>query len=203
MSSPAVRASRRFPRVPDGEAVGSYESYEAAKHAVDQLVRADFPLQEVSIVGSELRSVERITGRMHAGRAALSGLLSGIMLGVFVGLLVTIMDPTAGWPTLAAVVLVGIGFSVLWNLLGYALSPGKKEFTSVMQVLASHFEVLVKPQLAARARQILGTQLAPTRLPVPEPAAPEQSIDADSPRPRTYGEAQDALRRERGADGQR
>lgn len=169
MSSPSSRSSTRFPTIPNGETVGSYETYERAQGAVDQLARADFPLGDVSIVGSNLKSVERVTGKMNAGRAALRGLLSGVMLGVFVGLLVLILTPQAGFATLIPVMLVAVGFSVLWSLIGFMINPSKKEFTSVMQILAAHFDVVVTPELAGRARNALGTS-AHTAAPVAVPA---------------------------------
>lgn len=234
MSAPSPRSSTRFPTIPSGEVVGSYETYEAAQSAVDRLVRADFPLGDVSIVGSNLKSVERVTGKMNAGRAALSGLLSGVMLGIFVGLLALILMPESGIAALIPIMLVAIGFSVLWSLIGFMMNPAKKEFTSAMQILAAHFDIVVTPTLAGRARQTLGTQApaapvsspvassasaawhvppthdAATRAPVAhDPAADAGRPDAGAPAqpeapaqpPRTYGEAQDALRREREARG--
>ena len=220
MSMSSSSRAPRFPAVPKGERVGAYERYEEAQHAVDLLVRSDFPVSGVSIVGSELRSVERVTGRMNAGRAALGGLVSGLMLGAFVGLLVLLMTPNAGIGTLGAVVLVAIGFGVIWSLVTYLVNPAKKEFTSAMQVVASHFEIIVAPEHAARARQVLGTGPAlhapspfqPAAVPgsgAPAkgeaPTTPEGVAQAPAPAPapatppRTYGEAQDALRREQQA----
>lgn len=209
----AMRRSARFPQIPTGDVVGSFETYERAQGAVDQLARADFPLSEVAILGSNLKSVERVTGKMNAGRAALSGLMSGVFLGLFVGLLVMFVTPQVSLLTLGSVMLVAIGFSVIWNLVLFAVSPGKKEFTSVMQILASHFDVVVTPMHAAQARQILGDlPVVPQPTPItpgqasanetprsPEPAgdaAPAEDPSAPATPPRTYGEAQDALRRE-------
>lgn len=218
---PASRSS--IPAVPTGEVVASVEQYEEARAVVDRLIRSDFPASQVSIVGSDLRSVERVTGRMNVGRAALSGLLSGVFLGVFVALFVVILTPTAPIGTLLAVVLMAVGFSVLWNVLGYTLNRRHREFTSVMQVTAARFDVVVAPETAAAARQALGTtgqafppvgQSAPQQ-PVTggpsawgAPAAPpngsaaapaESPAAAQPPVPegpkRTYGEAQDELRR--------
>lgn len=232
MTAPSPRSSTRFPTIPTGEVVGSYETYEAAQSAVDRLVRADFPLRDVSIVGSNLKSVERVTGKMNAGRAALSGLLSGIMLGIFVGLLALILMPDSGIAALIPIMLVAVGFSVLWSLIGFMMNPAKKEFTSAMQILAAHFDVVVTPSLAGRARQTLGTHAVETsaapsapsgasahwsgagaaapqqhasQQPLhgdaaaqpTEPGAPVATPTAPAHPPRTYGEAQDALRRDR------
>lgn len=192
----------RFPSLPSGQSVARYESYEAAQQAVERLVRAGFPPAEVSIVGSDLKSVERITGRMTAAKAALVGLMSGLMLGMFIALLLLVISPAAPLATLVSVMLLGIGFSVLWSMIGYALNRRRKEFTSVMQLVASSFVILVPGPQTARARQILGT------VGVPEPAPGEggtggSPAPAQQPRGRTYAQAQAELRlrRERLAAG--
>jgi len=42
--------------------LGVYEHYVKAQQAVDYLSDQDFPVQNLEIVGTELRSVERVTG---------------------------------------------------------------------------------------------------------------------------------------------
>ena len=46
--------------------VGSYERYDDAQRAVDTLSDRRFPVERVTIVGSDLRLVERVTGRLTA-----------------------------------------------------------------------------------------------------------------------------------------
>lgn len=207
-SNQASSAVGGAPAVPRGEVVASVERYEEARAVVDRLVRAEFSAGQVSIVGSGLRTVERVTGRMNVGRAALAGLLSGLMLGVFVGLFVLVLSPDAQLPTLVSVVFMAIGFSVLWNVIGYTLGRRKREFTSTMQVAASHFDVIVLPEAAASARETLrqagiATASRPSHIEGPGPTgavpgnepAPHAAPPSDAPKPRTYGEAQDELRR--------
>ena len=146
-----------FPQVPRGETVAAYDSYEAALKAVDQLARNEgFTVQDISIVGSDLKSVERVTGRMSMARAAGNGAMSGIMLGLFVGAVFVILDPNLNLPAMFGMLILAIVFGALWGLLVYAISRNKREFTSVMQVTASRYEVIVPPNVAASARQILG-----------------------------------------------
>src|SRR5918998_1203998 len=57
-------------------ALGSYPDYAQAQAVVDHLSDAGFPVETVSIVGADLRLVERVTGRVTRGRAALAGALS-------------------------------------------------------------------------------------------------------------------------------
>jgi hypothetical protein len=57
--------------------VASFAQYNDARDAVDRLARQNFPVDELEIVGSDLRTVERVTGKMTTERAALSGAAAG------------------------------------------------------------------------------------------------------------------------------
>jgi uncharacterized protein YpuA (DUF1002 family) len=57
--------------------VASYATYAEAQRAVDALSDAGFPVESVSIVGHDVRLVERVTGRLTTARAAGAGALSG------------------------------------------------------------------------------------------------------------------------------
>lgn len=50
--------------------ITSYERYSEAEAAVDRLSDRRFPVQHVTIIASDLRFVERVTGRLNAGKAA-------------------------------------------------------------------------------------------------------------------------------------
>jgi hypothetical protein len=57
--------------------LGTYATYEEAQRVVDRLSDAGFPVPGVQIVGSGLRTVEQVTGRLTTGRAALLGAGAG------------------------------------------------------------------------------------------------------------------------------
>ena len=57
--------------------VGRFDSYASAQRAVDRLSDDGFPVEKLDIVGSGLRTVERVTGRLTRGRATGAGALSG------------------------------------------------------------------------------------------------------------------------------
>lgn len=59
--------SSRGGGMPRGEEVASFASYAEAQHAVDSLSDEGFPVQCLTIIGTDLRQVERITGRMSWG----------------------------------------------------------------------------------------------------------------------------------------
>ena len=52
-------------------------------------------------------------------------------------------------------VLIGALFGVIWALVGYALTRGQRDFSSVTSVVATKYEVLVEHKVAAQARELL------------------------------------------------
>ncbi|HSK54286.1 MAG TPA: general stress protein, partial [Jiangellales bacterium] len=76
-------AAQPLPYRPSGLPIGSYETYTEAQRAVDRLSDAEFPVEYVSIVGTDLRMVEQVTGRLTRGRAVAAGAASGLWFGLF------------------------------------------------------------------------------------------------------------------------
>ena len=149
--------ARAFPTLPKGETVASFETYQEAQAAVDALAKASFPVKELVIVGTDLTSVERITGVMSWGRAAGAGALSGAWFGTFLGLLFFIFSPTgAGLGILGSAILIGAGFGMTFGLVSYSINRRRRDFTSVMQVLATRYAIIAEPAHVNRARQVLG-----------------------------------------------
>ncbi|MFD6053449.1 general stress protein [Agromyces sp. NPDC060279] len=151
------RLAQAFPTLPKGETVASYETYAEAQAAVDRLAKAEFPVKELAIVGTDLTSVERITGKLTWGRVAGGGALSGAWFGLFLGLLFFIFAPSG--PTLGilgAAVLIGAGFGMVFGLVSYSINRRRRDFTSVMQVLATRYAIIAEPQHVDRARNVLG-----------------------------------------------
>src|SRR5262249_7592261 len=67
--------------------VARFDDYESAQRAVDRLSDDGFPVEKLDIVGSGLRLVERVTGRLTNARAAGAGALSGMGGGLLFGIL--------------------------------------------------------------------------------------------------------------------
>jgi hypothetical protein len=148
--------------VPVGDTVGSYTSYLDAQKAVDYLADQQFPVQMVSIVGNELKMVERVTGRLSYPRVALSGALSGMWFGLFVGVMLSFFAPSPGYFSILASVLMGAAFFMLFGIVTYAMQRGKRDFTSTSQVVATNYDVVVSVEAAHEARRLL-QQLPMTR----------------------------------------
>jgi hypothetical protein len=72
-------------------------------------------------------------------------------------------------------VLLGAGFGMLFGLVSYAINRRRRDYTSVMQVIATSYSVIVDPDLVNRARNLIagGGVVAPAAAaPAPAPEAP-------------------------------
>ncbi|AXJ11528.1 general stress protein [Arthrobacter sp. PM3] len=141
--------------VPRGDVIGSYNSYLDAQKAVDYLADQQFPVQMVSIVGNDLKMVERVTGRLTYPRVALSGALSGMWFGLFVGVMLSFFSTTPGYFSIVTSVLMGAAFFMLFGIVTYAMQRGKRDFTSTSQVVATNYDVVVSFEAAGEARRLL------------------------------------------------
>lgn len=137
------------------QSLAVYEKYADAQRAVDYLSDQEFPVQNCMIVGTELKQVERITGRLTWGRVALGGVLSGLWLGVFVGLVLSLFATDGALVVIGSCALMGAVFGVIWALMGYAFSRGQRDFASITSVVATRYEVLVEHKVAQQARELL------------------------------------------------
>ncbi|WP_281451514.1 general stress protein [Paenarthrobacter nitroguajacolicus] len=151
----APKAIEESRSVPQGDTVGSYTSYLDAQKAVDYLADQQFPVQLVSIVGNDLKMVERVTGRLSYPRVALSGALSGMWFGLFVGVMLSFFTPAGGPFSIITSVLMGAAFFMLFGIVTYATQRGKRDFTSTSQVVATNYDVIVAREAAHEARRLL------------------------------------------------
>ena len=77
-------------------------------------------------------------------------------MGLFVGLIFSLFGASGGSADdRASTVAFGAVFGLVWALIGYAATRGRRDFTSVSQVVATRYEVLVEHKFAERAREML------------------------------------------------
>ncbi len=163
MSNTSPGATRRLPQMPElpqGDIISTYDHYADAMHAVDRLARANFPVSQVSIMGNDVRSVERVTGKLTYGRVALMGALSGAYLGLFLGVLLFIFQPENSgiFGVFLSAIAIGAGFGMLFGVLSYAMNKNRRDFSSVMQFVATRYDLIAPPGLVHQARGILAGQ---------------------------------------------
>ena len=143
--------------------VSSATSYKDAEHAVDWLSDHAFPIERVTIVGTGLRYVENVSGRMTTGRAALLGTGGGALMGLAWGLLFALLftfDSGSFWGLLAFSIVVGAAVGALVGAISQISTGGSHDFSSSADTRADHYEVQVDDGYANEARRLLATMPA-------------------------------------------
>ena len=139
--------------------VATYQVYREAQRAVDYLSDQRFPVERVAIVAEGLRFEEQVTGRLGWGRALLNGALGGASTGILIGFifgLFSLVTPLVSALTLALYGLVfGAIVGALFGLLFYSFSGGQRDFTSVGNIRAQRYDVVVDDEVADEAKRLL------------------------------------------------
>jgi len=136
--------------------LGVHDTYAGAQKAVDYLSDHEFPVEDLLIVGTDLKQLERVTGRLTRGRILVGGLLSGAWLGLLIGMIFALFDTSGfAWTSVLATVVFGAVFGAIWAFVGYSITGGQRDFTSVTQVVATKYEVLTEHKHATRGRELL------------------------------------------------
>ncbi|MEU4405645.1 general stress protein [Streptosporangium sp. NPDC023963] len=149
--------------VVDRRVLAGYDNYLAAQRTVDGLSDAGFPVENVAIVGSDLKLEETVTGRMTNGRAALTGAGSGAAFGAVVGMFLGLFTST----TLSFFVLVlwaalwGAVMGAAFGFINHMFTGGKRDFASRSAIVAGRYDVLVAASHMDHARAILESTPGP------------------------------------------
>jgi len=152
-AQPALAAAQFKLQFP--QSLATYDDYATAQKAVDFLSDEGFPVQNCMIVGTDLKQLERITGRLTTGRVALNGAMSGLWFGLFIGILFSFFGTGNAVAAIVSTMILGLLFGLIWSLVGFAMLRGQRDFSSVTQVVATRYEVLVEHKVAAQAREVL------------------------------------------------
>ena len=170
--------------------LGVYSTYQEVQSVVDTLADHEFPVQSTLIVGTDLKLMERVTGRRTWPKVIGQGILSGLWMGLFLGLLFMLITPGDLMIVLSSV-LMGIVFFTVWSVIGYAMTGGKRDFTSMTSTIPMQYELLVEHKHADQARRILaesgaGPAVAPSPAAAPQ-TSPQASGRFGSPAPTQGG----------------
>ena len=145
-----------LPESPTGLPIGTYPTYAKAQEAVDYLSDNEFAVENVSIVGSDLRLVENVTGRLTRGRVISAAAGSGALWGLFIGTFVMIFGVNVSLVVPIVAAAIGAAVGALSGLLAYAATGGKRDFTSNTGIVATSYELVCQPAVAEEARNLLG-----------------------------------------------
>jgi hypothetical protein len=148
--------------IPTGHSLGEFSSYKEATDFVNRLIEGEFAAAKISIIGSDLKLVERVRGRLGYGRVALGGALTGIWIGLLLAILfgagieVTADNQINYVPErFIAALVIGIGVGMLINILRFSFSKNKRNFVSAPVSVAQSYQVVVPNEAADAAREAL------------------------------------------------
>jgi hypothetical protein len=134
-------------------------TYQDAQRAVDYLSDREVEVSGIQIVGTDLRMVETVTGRLSYGRAAGAGMITGAWFGLLIGMLLGLFanpDQDPSWTTLLLLGLLwGALFGIVYGLIAHAATRGRRDFSSRSKLEASQYQVTCPVEIAGRARQTL------------------------------------------------
>ena len=138
--------------------VATYPTYREAERAVDFLSDKGFPVERIAIVGTGLRTVERVAGRLTTGRAALAGAGQGALIGLLFALLFGIFFDVeeAFIGVLIYGLVAGALFGAAFAAIFQAAQGGRRDFASTTGMEAERYEIQVEHEASAQAKQLLG-----------------------------------------------
>jgi hypothetical protein len=137
--------------------VASYRNYAEAQRAVDFLSDEKFPVERTAIIGSDLKMVETVLGRLTTPRAAMAGAGSGAWFGLLIGLLLTFFTTERGsvLPLLLGAIVIAAVFGAIFGFIAHALTRGRRDFTSRSQIVAGTYDVVADAEVAEDAKNRL------------------------------------------------
>ncbi len=194
MTSPQGVNSISTNGLPRGELLGRYTSYLDAQKLVDYLADNDFPVASVTIVGNDVRTVERVTAKLSYPKVALAGAAQGAMMGLFVGLLLSLFSGGSnGIYQILSAIGLGMAIWMIAGVISYSTRRGKRDFASSSQFVATSFDVVVDFENAQAARTLaaklpMRPQAPVANAPVRQPATPAPAQPAASATEQTPGQ---------------
>ena len=136
--------------------VARFDDYQAAQRAVDALSDNGFPVEKLTILGTDLRLIERVTGRLTRMRAAGAGAVSGLWAGLLIGVLLGLFTTGHAW---LGVVAMAAAFGVLggaaFGFAAHAATRGQRDFSSVRVLSAGRYDLIAREGSADAARTML------------------------------------------------
>lgn len=136
--------------------LATFPTYAGAEKLVDTLSDKGFPVQHVRIVGNDLRSVEKVTGRLTPLRAAGAGAASGTWVGLFIGLILGVFSNNNLFGLLVSSALMGAIWFAGFGFFAQWATRGHRDFASTRSFEASNYDVLVDQPFADQAISAAG-----------------------------------------------
>lgn len=152
----SIDSSRQPAAAGPRRTIATYPSYREAERAVDWLSDQGFAVERVAIIGTGLRTVEQVAGRMTTARAAMAGAGQGALIGLFFALLFGLFFAGPDFLGLLIYALVvGAILGAIFGALAHGAMGGRRDFTSTTSMQAASYELQVDEPVADEARRLI------------------------------------------------
>jgi hypothetical protein len=124
----------------------------------DVLSRVEFPVDHTTIVGTDLRFIERVEGRMSTARVAGYGTVAGAWLGALVASFAAIFTADSVGAVLSMLfggIMLGALFGAVFGVVAYRFAGPRGGITGNVTLVASRYELRTDPVLADRLRRLV------------------------------------------------
>ena len=172
-------------RLPEGVTVATYRSYETAQQAINSLAEAEIDVSGIALVGSDVRVVERVMGRLTWRKVAMAGAMRGLTFGLFLGIVFWLLVPEAGMMVLAMPIL-GVAFGMLLSIVTHSFTKKNRQYQSVQQILPTTFDLVAPQEVAAAVMHKLGPgvrRAAADEATASESASTKEDLPSNEDRP--------------------
>lgn len=140
--------------------VATFGTLGEVQDALARLADTGFPIDRTTIVGTDLRLVEKVEGRMTRLRAAGYGTGGGAWLGALVAAFAAIFTAHSIGTVLSMLfggIMLGAAFGTVFGLVAYWFAGPRHGITGSLSVVAARYELRVPAEGAGRLGGLLST----------------------------------------------
>ncbi len=148
------RMPARHPEMPSGTEVAAFRTHQEASAAVEKLADNQFPINTVTIVGSDLHMAEKVLTKLTPAKVALTGATQGLTWGLFMAIFVILFYPQAVAFVPMIAIVVGVLLGMLLSTAAWALNKNRGTFAAQSSLVATRYAILVT-EMPDRAFNIL------------------------------------------------
>ena len=138
--------------------VGTFAALGDVQDALARLADDGLSIDRATVVGTDLRLVEKVAGRMTVARAAGYGTVAGAWLGALIAAFAAIFTATSVGSVLSMLfggIILGALFGAVFGAVGYRFAGPRDGITGNVTLVASRYELRTDPSTAAGLRERL------------------------------------------------
>src|SRR4029453_11986070 len=103
------------------------------------------PVERTAIIGTDLRLVENVLGRLTVGRAALAGAATGAWVGLLLGPIFRVFSDSGWFGVILVCLLIGAAWGAIFGAIAHAATGGRRDFASRSSIQAGQYAVVTAP----------------------------------------------------------